>query len=216
MPVAPKQARELPSVGLTRPKEIERHARIVDVADKIFQRDGEAMQMKDIARDANVSLATLYNHFPSKDHILAGIAWMRSERDLRRFDSYEPSGATAGERAAEVLLHEIAATQNNPDLAAALYRVRAAPTRSTSVYIEGVRAQLEHAVTAVIENGGGTLAEEQRVMLPLVMGAAGDAVTRWISGSLSVKEAREQIRVACRILDLPPRTLRTLLQDASG
>lgn len=215
MPVAPKQARELPSVGLTRPKEVERHARIARVADRIFERDGEAMQMKDIAHDANVSLATLYNHFPSKDHVLAGIAWMRSERDLRRFDSYEPSGTTAGERAAEVLLHEISATQRNPDLATALYRVRAAPTRSTSVYIEGVRAQLEHAVISVIEVGGGTLAEEQRAMLPLVMGAAGDAVTRWVAGALSVSEARRQVRTACRILDLPPRILRTALLDGA-
>lgn len=43
---------------------------LLDAARKIFQRDGLAAQMDDIAEQAGLGVGTLYRHFPSKDALI--------------------------------------------------------------------------------------------------------------------------------------------------
>ncbi|MBO9355441.1 TetR family transcriptional regulator [Bordetella petrii] len=56
---------------------------ITTLAGQLFQRDGyEAVTMDHIAQAADVARGTLYNHFPTKDHILAAWIHQELERDL--------------------------------------------------------------------------------------------------------------------------------------
>jgi len=62
-----------PAVPST-PAQHGRRDRILETATVILNAGGEdALQMKELAQRADVSLATLYRYFPAKDHVLLAI-----------------------------------------------------------------------------------------------------------------------------------------------
>ena len=64
----------LPAVPDT-PAQQARYDRVIAVATDVLSAGGlEAVQMKDLAQRAGVSLATLYRYFPSKDYLLLAVA----------------------------------------------------------------------------------------------------------------------------------------------
>ena len=73
--------------------------KLVVTAGSLFERDGyEAVTMEQIAETADVARATLYNHFPSKEAVLA--AWIHQQlaADLQAFqrELTENTGFAAG------------------------------------------------------------------------------------------------------------------------
>ena len=64
----------LPAIPET-PVQQTRYDRVIAAATEILSEGGqEAVQMKDLAQRAEVSLATLYRYFPSKDYVLLAVA----------------------------------------------------------------------------------------------------------------------------------------------
>jgi AcrR family transcriptional regulator len=98
----------------------------------------DALQMKDLAQRAGVSLATLYRYFPAKDHVLLGILLSRYSLALARITAEVPVGETARERVTSHLLREFRAEQREPRLTAALSRVLRETSRNYSEVIERV------------------------------------------------------------------------------
>jgi AcrR family transcriptional regulator len=47
--------------------------RLIEAAAEVFQRDGTAAALDQIARTAGVANATLYRHFPTREHLLAAV-----------------------------------------------------------------------------------------------------------------------------------------------
>jgi AcrR family transcriptional regulator len=162
----------------------------------------DALQMKDLSQRAGVSLATLYRYFPAKDHVLLAILLSRYTTALARVAGELPSGATARERVTNHLLREFRAEQREPRLTAALSRVISETSRSYSEIIERVEhlhlQMLEHAAGA-----GQPVSPEQRQLLPVVRAIFGAATRRWLAGVSSPAQARFEIQVGCRLLDLP-------------
>ena len=182
----------------------DRQARILQIAESIFSQEGEqGLQMKDLASKAGTSLATLYGHFPSKDHVLGAIAFARQHRVASRFDPTTLVGATAGERAGEIMRAEFRTVQRHPEMAVALQRVSNAPDRSTSEYVAGVRSALMQMVLAAIASTGTPATPEQHQILPIFLSTCSGAMNGWLSGILSVDEAHAQIVMAERLIDLP-------------
>src|ERR1700678_1616597 len=92
------------------PAQRERYDRVLTTAAAILSAGGEeALQMKDLAQRADVSLATLYRYFPAKDHVLLAISASRYENALRRVTGERPRGATVQERVTNHLLREFRA-----------------------------------------------------------------------------------------------------------
>ena len=48
-------------------------ARLVVAAKDAFAKDGAAVSLEQIARDADVSIATLYRHFPTRDELISAV-----------------------------------------------------------------------------------------------------------------------------------------------
>lgn len=48
-------------------------ARLVAAAKDAFARDGATVSLEQIARDADVSIATLYRHFPTRDELISAV-----------------------------------------------------------------------------------------------------------------------------------------------
>jgi AcrR family transcriptional regulator len=180
-----------------------RHDRIIAAATVMLAAGGEdALQMKDLSQRAGVSVATLYRYFPAKDHVMLGILLSRYSLALARVTAEIPPGASARDRVTSHLLREFRAEQREPRLTAALSRVISETRRSYSEIIE----QVEHLHLQMLEHvagAGAPISPEQRQLLPVVQAIFGAATRRWLAGVSSPAQARFEIRVGCRLLDLP-------------
>jgi TetR/AcrR family transcriptional regulator, cholesterol catabolism regulator len=184
-----------------------RHDRILTAAIAMLEAGGEdALQMKELSLRAGVSVATLYRYFPAKDHVLLAILLSRYSAALARVTAQVPPGATARERVSRHLLREFRAEQREPRLTAALVRVISETSRSYSEIIE----RTEHLHLQMLEHVAGAgmpVSEQQRRLLPVVQAIFGAATRRWLAGVASPAEARFEIRVGCRLLDLPDQAI---------
>jgi AcrR family transcriptional regulator len=186
--------------------QLARYARVVAAATALLTAGGaDALQMKDLAQRAEVSLDTLYRYFPSKEHVLAAIGVDRYERAHRKALAGRQRGETVRERVTEYLLREFRTGQRNEKLTAALFRVRHGTSRGYSEVLE--RLYHRH-IDILLVVAGDSVTERQRRVLPVVTQIFGSAVSGWLSGIFSAADARFEIRIGCRLLDLPDAVIR--------
>jgi len=182
------------------PAQRDRYQRMLQAATAMLASGGEdALQMKELAERAVVSLATLYRYFPSKDHLLLAISQSRYENALRRVSSEAPRGATVQERITSHLLREFRAEQRDQRLTAALTRVLT-DTRPEYVSVIVATQQLHLRVLEYVATLGGPVDDELRRRLRIVTDVFGAATHRWLAGVSSAAEARFEIRVGCYVL----------------
>ncbi|QOC92127.1 TetR/AcrR family transcriptional regulator [Micromonospora craniellae] len=190
------------------PAQHDRRSRVLASASVMLAVGGEdALQMKRVAEDARVSLATVYRYFPSKDHLLLAMARARFERALVRVQQadIEPTGTTPGERVSGYLLREFAAQQRQPHVTSALARVLVGTNPDYRETHDEVQ-QMHLRLLSVIAHGhDSTPGYEAWMVLRVVAGCFGSATRNWIAGLLSADEARFEIALACRLLDLPSK-----------
>lgn len=180
-----------------------RYERVLRAATTILTAGGEdALQMKELAQRSQVSLDTLYRYFPSKEHVLAAIAADRYERAYRKVLANPPRGGTVRERVTDYLLKEFVLSQRNERLTAALVKVRHQTSRAYGDAVEGLYQRHLDILLAVAESEG-PISEQRRRSLTVVAKIFGFATTGWLSGIFSAADARFEIRLGCRLLDLP-------------
>lgn len=205
----------VPAVPST-PAQHGRYERVLRAAVAVLTAGGEeALQMKDLAQRAEVSLATLYRYFPSKDHVLLAVSAHRYEQALRRVADEGPHGATVRERVTNHLLREFRAEQRDQKLTTALVRVLTETRRDFSDVMEQVE-HLHLRILRQVAGAGGPISEQQHRMLPIVMGAFASATRRWLAGVSSAADARFAIRTCCRLLDLPDAVVDEDRERADG
>jgi AcrR family transcriptional regulator len=194
----------------TTPAQRERVGRIVDAANRTLINGGEAaLQMKDLAAQADVSLATLYRYFPSKDVLLVALGRARYEAAVRRLANERPlENGTPGTRAADVLLREFRVAEREPAVAAALTRVSTQDAPELRESLKAIARLHEQMIEIAAAGPGGELAPEVRQMIPLLVATFGSAARAWLGGTKSAEQARLEISLACQLLDLPLEQLR--------
>ena len=185
------------------PAQHSRYARMLQVATTMLASGGEeALQMKELADRAEVSLATLYRYFPSKDHVLLAISDSRYENALRRVVSEAPRGDTVQERVTNHMMREFRAGQRDQLLTAALAKV----LTDTRAEYRPVIAKVEQTHLRVLEHvaaAGGPVSPELRQRLRIVGDVFGAATRRWLAGVSSAAQARFEIRMGCYLLNVP-------------
>lgn len=191
-----------PAVPST-PAQHGRRDRVLETATAVLAAGGEdALQMKELAQRADVSLATLYRYFPAKDHVLLAITLSRYERALARVRQESGRPGSIRERVTDHLLREFRAGQREPLLTAALSRAVTETSRSYSAAIE----QIEDTHLQVIRHvaaAGTRLSPWREAVLPVIVDVFGAASRRWLAGMSSPARARFEIRLGGRLLDLP-------------
>jgi len=158
--------------------------------------------MKELAERAEVSLATLYRYFPSKDHVLLAICNSRYENALRRVAGEAPHGDTVQERVTNHMMREFRAGQRDQLLTAALAKV----LTDTRAEYRQVIAKVEHTHMQVLEHvatAGGPVSPELRQRLRIAGDVFGAATRRWLAGVSSAAQARFEIRMGCYLLNVP-------------
>jgi AcrR family transcriptional regulator len=185
------------------PAQHDRYHRMLQTATAMLASGGEdALQMKELAERAVVSLATLYRYFPSKDHLLLAISHSRYENAFRRVSSEPARGATVQERVTNHLLREFRAEQRDQQLTAALTRVLS-DTRPEYAPVIIKTMQLHLQVLEHVATAGGPVDDNLRRRLRIVTDVFGAATGRWLAGVSSAAEARFEIRVGCYLLREP-------------
>jgi AcrR family transcriptional regulator len=204
-----------PAVPST-PAQHSRHDRILEAATALLTAGGEeALQMKELSQRADVSVATLYRYFPAKDHVLLAITLSRYERALARVRAEAPRGGTIRERVTGHLLREFRAEQREQRLTAVLSR---AISETSPGYSEMIR-RIDRAHLRVIRHvaaGAGELSPRHDAVLPVVADVFTAATRRWLAGVSSPAQARFEIRLGSRLLDLPDAALDEEIGLAGG
>jgi TetR/AcrR family transcriptional regulator, cholesterol catabolism regulator len=183
------------------PAQHDRYERLLQAATAMLAFGGEEMlQTKELAQRAEVSLATLYRYFPSKDHVLLAISYSRYEDALRRVTNEAPHGATVQERVTNHLLREFRAEQRDQKLTAALTRVITDTRREYSQLVRQI-LELHIQVLRQVAVAGGPISDEQDRRLRIVVDVFGAATRRWLAGVSSATAARFEIRIGCQLLN---------------
>jgi AcrR family transcriptional regulator len=58
---------------------VRNRARVLDAAERVFAREGAAVPIDDVAREAGVGIGTIYRHFPTKEDLYQAVVINRVE-----------------------------------------------------------------------------------------------------------------------------------------
>lgn len=110
----------------------------------------EAVQMREVAERADVSLGTIYRYFHGKDDLLlAGlVGWVHGLR--RRLEGEVLSGRTASDRLSRVLSEAAEAAEGAPVLMDALVTALATTDPAAAEYKLAVEAEVQHLMVVAI------------------------------------------------------------------
>jgi AcrR family transcriptional regulator len=198
------------------PSQRQRYERMLAEASALLSAGGvDNLQMKDMPQRAEVSLATLYRYFPTKNHLMLAVSYRRYEDALQKIASEPPHGSSVRERVTNHLLREFNAGQRDPKLTAALTHVNWESSRTLGNTLEQISDLHRRIIRRVAELGGPVSSKQQR-LLPIVIDGFAGALRGWVAGVSSAADARFQIRVACRILDLPDELIDDDLASAAS
>jgi AcrR family transcriptional regulator len=183
------------------PEQLDRRRRIVDAAFELGADGGyDAVQMRDVAATANVSLATIYRYFSSKDHLLAAAMSEWTARLQTRVAQSPPKGATAADQLVDVLQRACRALERQPKLSAALVRALSA----TDVGVQESAGE----VTRLIQAMGGTILADldeqvQTDILAVLSHVWYSSLIAWARGRRDFDFVGSELERAVRVLVEP-------------
>jgi AcrR family transcriptional regulator len=189
-----------------------RRRRVLKAALEMAAEGGyEAVQMRELADRARVSLTTLYRDFASKDELLA-VAWADWTAGVAPAFARRPlRGDTMAERAIDFFHRTTRALERQPQLAAAILLAANSTDPRASRAQSEAREVLRCALRSALEPLGPEAAETTIGILNHVWNSA---LQQWVSGRLPIDHVYEVLEKACRLMLDPyepsPRALRRL------
>lgn len=190
-PLAPPDPATLP------PGQLERRRRIVQAAiDLIGRSEYDAIQMREVAAEAGVALATIYRYFTSKEHLYAAalVEWAADYPLSRRA---APRPAETDEARLRTLMHRaVRAFERHPQMMRAVIVLESSNDPNARALFEqfGERnsGALEHALESI----------EAETAQAIVMTLNGVMVTRLRAWALGRATIRDVDRAVQRAIDL--------------
>jgi len=181
------------------PSQHQRYERILLIATEMLRDGGEdALHMKSLPERADVSLATLYRYFPSKDHIMLAVAAYRLENAFFGVADRHYPGHTVGERVAYFFLRSLAREKEQPQFSAAMHKGMATSDPELTEMVVYVREMIQ----SHLRSAAGPVTKQQELVIPVVMDTAHTAVLDCLSGRVSTEYATMMILLGSRLLDL--------------
>lgn len=177
-----------------------RYQRLVAATRRAARHGYDAVSMRDLARDAQISMATVYQFCSSKDHLIAEahLEWMEVFRE--RMLRHPPRGRSAASRARTYIKQITDAWDKEPVLTLTLQRA----IYSVDPGVRDVRRLTGDAYRSIMESALGDEQVPNRDAVIEILGHVIDSVIHgWVCGAYDTDEGR-------RILD---RTVTTLLAE---
>ncbi|QLL08832.1 TetR family transcriptional regulator [Mycobacterium vicinigordonae] len=163
-----------------------RQHRIIEIVVDILETDGyDAVQLREVAKRARTSLATIYRRFPTRDALI--LAALESWMDENRYAALSSLKPDPDESIYDGLMRVFRIIfepwERHPDMLRAYFRARSAPGGQRLVS-RGVDAVIP-ATAAVLEGADAELVEE---LPPIVSNLAYGLVARFAAGEIGITE----------------------------
>ncbi len=181
----------------------ERRRRILDATIALADEGGfDAVQMREVADNADVALGTLYRYFPSKIHLLVTALGREFDRAEAQSRTRQVPGDTPHERVMHVLGVTTKGMQKQPRLTEALTRafMFADASVADEIHLVGMKltAMITHAIDGTDETREPT--EEDTAIVRVIGDVWLSALMGWVTGRTSTDDVTRSMDVAVRLL----------------
>jgi AcrR family transcriptional regulator len=176
----------------------ERRRRIIDAAFELgAERGYEAVQMRDVSATANVSLATIYRYFSSKDHLLAAAMSEWTTKLQGRVAQSPPRGDTPAAQLSDVLARACRAMARQPKLSAALVRALSSADPGVQQSADQVQGQIEAMASGILVDLDPAVRSD---IIAVVGHVWYSALVAWANGRIGFDEVVAELDRAARVL----------------
>ena len=180
------------------PAQAQRRRRVLDAAATLAAAGGyDAVQMRDVAREAGVALGTLYRYFASKDHLLAACQVDFARRVQQQVRRRPPQGRTMADRVVDVLRRANRRIEREPRLMAALVTAISSPDPAVSPCQREVTAVMTDVLATPLEGLDPALRDGVVRALAHVWFSA---LLGWVNGWTTVGAVADEVESAARLL----------------
>ena len=176
-----------------------RRERVLRTALDLGRRGGyDAVQMRDVAAEAEVALGTIYRYFSSKDHLLSAalVAWVE---DLeRRVTQRPPVGDTTTDRVLSVLKRAHRAMEQEQRLSEAVVTALVSPDPGAAE----CQRQMTIIMTRTIALGlGNDLDPQVRDDTARILGHVWfSPLVSWVLGWTNIGHVSTEVEIACHLM----------------
>jgi AcrR family transcriptional regulator len=193
-----------PMAALTE-RQAARRGRVVQSAMKLAAEGGyDAVQMRDVANDAEVALGTLYRYFSSKDQLLVAVMAEWTRQLQRRASARPPEGDTPADRVFDVLARATRAMDRAPKLTNAVVTALSSLTSADPGGLEGARdvyGVINEIIGRAMANGD---CEDQESVVRVIGQVWFATLIEWVRGWMDTKQMLDDLSTAVHLL-LPDR-----------
>jgi TetR/AcrR family fatty acid metabolism transcriptional regulator len=162
-----------------------RKEQILKAAEKIFAKKGfHEATISEVAREAGLSDATIYEYFSTKEELLFSIPRETTRRGMERMEGYLKVIRGAGNKIRTIVYHYLLFYQNEPDYASVVMLVlksnrKFLETEAYQVIREGFRGILS-VIQEGIDSGEFRPDTDPYLVRQMILGAMEHIVIRWL------------------------------------
>jgi AcrR family transcriptional regulator len=177
----------------------ERRRRVLDAALILAAEGGfDAVQMRDVANEADVALGTVYRYFASKERLLLE-ANVEGVDDLdRRLRDVPPEGDTPAERVIDVLQRANRSLQRHPEATAAMVRAIGSARTEEADAVERVRESMTRIITGAMH--AGEPSERDLAVARVLQQVWLASLVGWVGGVDGAERVGDDLVTATRLL----------------
>jgi AcrR family transcriptional regulator len=182
---------------LTRAQQARRQ-RVIDAAMALGLDGGyDAVQMRDVAAQADVAMGTVYRYFTSKDHLLAAALVYWVEQLAVRIEQHPPQGDLPADRVLDVLDRALRAMGRQPRLVAAVFTSLSSPDPGAV----GCQQQITLLMEGIIAGAmGDPVVPDMSERARMIGHVWYSALVGWINGWSTMARVYDELAVSVRLL----------------
>jgi AcrR family transcriptional regulator len=182
---------------LTRAQEARRQ-RVLDAAINLAAQGGyDAVQMRDVANEADVAMGTVYRYFTSKDHLLAeALVFWVEQMQLSLAEQSVP-GSTPADRVMYVLDRALRALNRQPILMGAVFLSLSSPDpAAVQCQMKITELMVAIVLTAIGEPAPVDTPDRSRMIGHIWY----SALVGWVNGWSSIERVHDELATATELL----------------
>ena len=184
------------------PNQHARRERILDAAAHLGSiKELERIKMQEVAARADVALSTLYRYFPSKTHLFVATMAAQVQRLVELHADTDWAGTPPDEAVFEVLRGAGRALLRRRRLAVAMTQSFNAADPTVVPDVEDIDQRMNALLLAAA--GVEHPTSQERSLPRLVIQAWYGVLQSALNGRMTIEEAEQDLRLACRLLFAP-------------
>ncbi len=174
-----------------------RRSRILQAAVALARHGGyDAVQMRDVAAQAEVALGTLYRHYASKDQLLVAVMLDQTETLRHRLEQHPVPGGTAADRVSEVLRRACHSLERERKVTGALVRAMFA----TEPEVAETKMRVQREMQSIIATAIGNEVRDVDAIVDVLGNVWLAAMSFWVGGVTDGRPMSDRLTTAAHLL----------------